>query len=464
MSIRQLGLTVAVGSTLLWLPTPLVPQARGQEPQDQESRRDDPAPRPPLVTKTIPNLETDPPTLSILGTGFGSRPSVWLGGPAGAMESLEVLSSTDTALLVRLPSTEPGTYLLLVSTGRGVGRHHDSVDVTIGGGGAQGPSGPAGPTGPAGRPGPPGPTGERGPAGPAGPPGRLRDGSVTTRILADRSVTTAKLADDFTLDASRVTGILGGEFTPRLPDVLDNTVFVEIAGVMTGVVVVANGPGLEIERIPGFRADGRPQETPGPSVELPFVFEYSGPFETALQRLQQSGDTTSLQVAVKDLAGSIVVRWTLRGFRLATLEPGLAGRTRYSFVHPGAPDNAVALERDPATFPSQDSRNLATDKRVELDGIQSSFVVVALDPVARTLTLTFDYVESGGIWPWVSSTAEGTGHNLSLSVVDLNGDTEIGRTNFFECFPIRYEQFTGFGQVEKLKEKVVIAYGFSEAG
>jgi hypothetical protein len=46
----------------------------------------------------------------------------------------------------------------------------------------------------------------------------------------------------------------------------------------------------------------------------------------------------------------------------------------------------------------------------------------------------------------------------------MDGDREIGRTNYFECFPIRYEQFTGFGQVEKLKERLVIAYGFSEPG
>lgn len=46
----------------------------------------------------------------------------------------------------------------------------------------------------------------------------------------------------------------------------------------------------------------------------------------------------------------------------------------------------------------------------------------------------------------------------------MNGNVETGRTNYFEVFPIRYEQFTGFGQVEKLKERVVIAYGFSELG
>jgi hypothetical protein len=69
------------------------------------------------------------------------------------------------------------------------------------------------------------------------------------------------------------------------------------------------------------------------------------------------------------------------------------------------------------------------------------------------------------LWRWVEDVAEGREQGRkALSVIDTNGDTETGRTNYFECFPIRYEQLTGFGQVEKTKERVVIAYGFSERG
>lgn len=504
MPVRKLWLAVAILGVLSSFTALFVPLARGEEHRGD----DKPLPGPPVVTQTLPSPDADPPTLSILGRNFGAHPSVWLGGPHGEMDELEVLSSTDASILARLTATEPGTYLLVVSSGRGDARRHFSVDVAIGAGGATGPvgpkgdpgekgdkgdkvevvvkslqgqpgpPGPPGPTGPAGLSGLPGPTGPAGstgtagapgatgatgPQGTPGTPGTLGDGSVTTRMIADKAITSAKLADDFTIDARRITGILGG-FTERLPDVIDNSVLVEVAGVMQDVVVVANGPGLEIERIPGFLGNGRPRETPGPSVELPFVFEYAGPFEGALQGFQQSGALTSLAVGVKNLAGQVVVRWQVLGCRLTTIDPGQDGRKRYTFVHPGPPDNLVALERDPLTFPAMDSRNPATDTRVEIEGIHQAFPVVEHDAAHRTLTMTFDYVEGGGIWFWVVNTAQGQGQNRALSVIEMNGNVETGRTNYFEVFPIRYEQFTGFGQVEKLKERVVIAYGYSEPG
>jgi hypothetical protein len=61
-------------------------------------------------------------------------------------------------------------------------------------------------------------------------------------------------------------------------------------------------------------------------------------------------------------------------------------------VHPGSLDIVVAFGRDPQSFPALDSRNLATDKRVEIEGVHQAYPVVVLDATARTLTLTFDYV------------------------------------------------------------------------
>jgi Collagen triple helix repeat (20 copies) len=502
MPIMQLGFRIAIVGLISGFAAPSVGLAQGQESHGQGHT----PPAPPVVTQTIPSLDANPPTLSILGKNFGSRPSVWLGGSQGAMNELEVLSATDESILAVLAATEPGTYLLVVSSGRGDGKRHFSVDITIGAAGAMGPAGPRGetgergekgdkvevvvkslqgqpgpagppgPPGPAGFPGspgtpgspgpagPPGPAGERGETGVAGPAGTLGDGSVTTRNIADKAITSAKLADDFTIDARRITGILGEGFTDRLPDVLDNTVQVDIAGVMKAPVVVANGPGLEIERIAGFQPDGRPSETPGPSVELPFVFEYTGPFDAALQSHQRGGAVAPVEIAVKNLAGDVVVRWQIGSYRLVSIGPGQDGRNRHTLVHQGPPDNVVALGRDPQAFPALDSRNLATDKRVEIEGVAQAYPVVVHDATARTLTLTFDYVEGGSIWPWVTETAQGAGHHRAMSVIEMNGDTETGRTNFFQCFPIRYEQFTGFGQVEKLKERVVVAYGHAEAG
>ena len=58
------------------------------------------------------------------------------------------------------------------------------------------------------------------------------------------------------------------------------------------------------------------------------------------------------------------------------------------------------------------------------------------------------------------------GHCIAAGhvVIQESGGVETGRTNYFEVFPIIYQQFTGFGQPEKVKERVVIAYGFSEPG
>ncbi len=33
---------------------------------------------------------------------------------------------------------------------------------------------------------------------------------------------------------------------------------------------------------------------------------------------------------------------------------------------------------------------------------------------------------------------------------------------YAEVFPVKYEQFTGFGLVEKVKERVVLTYSFAE--
>jgi hypothetical protein len=52
-----------------------------------------------------------------------------------------------------------------------------------------------------------------------------------------------------------------------------------------------------------------------------------------------------------------------------------------------------------------------------------------------------------------------------VSVIETAADrdlTEISRMNYYECVPIRYEHFTGFGLNTKLKARVVIAYGFRE--
>lgn len=112
--------------------------------------------------------------LYVSGENFGRRDQLTL-NLAG--EPLTVLVKTDVQLIAALPpSTQPGTYRLVLRKGQG-SDILDSVDVTIGNTGPSGATGPQGPQGEAGAPGPagsqgdPGPQGAQGVQGPQGNPG-----------------------------------------------------------------------------------------------------------------------------------------------------------------------------------------------------------------------------------------------------------------------------------------------------
>jgi hypothetical protein len=51
-----------------------------------------------------------------------------------------------------------------------------------------------------------------------------------------------------------------------------------------------------------------------------------------------------------------------------------------------------------------------------------------------------------------------------MSIIQEAGGVEVSRTNYFECFPLSFQHVTGFGQPEKVKLRLVVAYGFSELG
>ena len=120
-----------------------------------------------VITSAVADLASE--RVTIRGLNFGHRPRAAL-----ALTELEVLSGGPEEILAVLPAgIEPGTYLLGVARGL---RHDQmgTIDLTIGGGGAQGPPGPEGKQGPIGPVGPQGldgPAGKTGPAGPTGSPG-----------------------------------------------------------------------------------------------------------------------------------------------------------------------------------------------------------------------------------------------------------------------------------------------------
>ena len=335
---------------------------------------------------------------------------------------------------------------------------------TPGATGSTGATGPAGATGPTGPTGPQGTTGATGAQGPSGAAGPLSGLTCLVNHVAK-----------WNGEAWVCGGVQGVGAATVFSNTADNTVMLEIEGVFQGNVVVSGGPGFQIERIPGFLPDGRHSDSPGTNEEFPLVFEYAGDYVAALQAFHDSDPAirrAAASVIVKNLAGDEVFRWNIFELRLTNIVPGDEGRNRYTLTvqpHPTYPVNAVLVEHgngSTALFPSQSSNNLATDTRIEVEGmVFGPYPVVEVDTVNRTLTLTFDYVEAGASWAWVNATASGLdGYKKAMSVIQEANGVETSRTNYFEAFPILFQHVTGFGQPEKTKMRLVIAYGFSEPG
>ena len=146
------------------------PQERDNDDDEEHSRKSD---KHLVLTHASVDLSTLTPTILLEGQNLSSKsrrephPGVFIGAPGGLQEELVVLASDSTSVLAVLNRTDPGTYLVIVSSGRG-SKDFAGMNVTIG---ATGPQGLTGVPGPAGPPGPSGTTGPQGSAGPAGADG-----------------------------------------------------------------------------------------------------------------------------------------------------------------------------------------------------------------------------------------------------------------------------------------------------
>jgi hypothetical protein len=90
--------------------------------------------------------------LFVEGRNFGAQPDVLLGGvPLGGV----VVNADGTRLTATIDGVAPGSYRLLVSTGRATPQNAN-FEVTLGAVGAEGPQGEPGPQGEQGEQGPPG--------------------------------------------------------------------------------------------------------------------------------------------------------------------------------------------------------------------------------------------------------------------------------------------------------------------
>jgi hypothetical protein len=239
------------------------------------------------------------------------------------------------------------------------------------------------------------------------------------------------------------------------PDIINNLATIEIPDVLTfnEKVVIISGPGSETERISIPLTPGHYREQAGVTMEYPLVFETGNAEDVNNLKIwfdNPSATEEDAALIIRNLAGT-----------------GNDGRIRFKIIHNRIPDNVLGCEYL-GTFGTLHSYNPATDKRVDIDGVNlgdQSCPAVEVDNDNRTVTLTFDYMEGYQIYNWVKSTILGGDAVRNFSIIEtVDGINEISRRNYFESLPIKYEQFYGFGQDLKLKARVVIAFGWWENG
>jgi hypothetical protein len=271
--------------------------------------------------------------------------------------------------------------------------------------------------------------------------------------------------------------LFGLDFSAFVPEVLDNTVVMEIPGItglFTGLVI--NGPGYTIERIPGFNGFGQPDDESGLNAESPLIFETDQADTNALNLWYANFtngilDYRSMSFTVRDTGGAEVYRYNCFELRPAAVGTGLAGRTRYTLLNRYPPNLLTHLERDPASFGIAASFNTNTDRRIEISGItHGPYPAVVRVPSNRTVELTFDYGEGGSVLDWVRDIAQngttGSGkRDLSVIYESFSGTNyvEFARTNFFGVFPIGY-QAQRMAVDLKGREKVTLSYDYEEDG
>ncbi len=286
------------------------------------------------------------------------------------------------------------------------------------------------------------------------------DGNITGNVVVE------------TIHVSKISGLLGQGYTLNFPVILDNQVTLEIEGISTTEkVVMISSLGHETERIEGF-AFGHIAYDPGPSMEYPLIFETTS---------QQDADNISVwfdnepwmsrscRVIIKDLSGTETANWILLYYMITSRDEGVDGRTRFTLVPSSLPDNVLECMYDGVNG-SEWAFNPETDTLVEIEGVSHQYFcpIVNIDEEDHTITLTYDYNEGGTIYNWAKDFSTGTDvAKRVISVINAtDGDPtkEIGRYNHFECFPIKFEHFYGFGLNTKLKSRIVISYEYREEG
>jgi hypothetical protein len=423
----------------------------------------------------IQGVEVAGQTLTIVGTGLAPRDHnrlrVFLGeAPGNDISTLcATPPPTDTAIVCTFTGglPQPGDYRLVVSRKNADSledrsANTDQFDLTVGGVGPQGPQGEPGPKGDPGAPGAPGQPGQAGATGPQGVPGPQGPQGERGPAGADGTGRTINL----TIDATQFPGIVAQDFTALFPHALVNTTRMFMNGIAVDCrVVVVNGPAVEIQVVQ--LASDRFES--GFNQELPLVVEVLPPaagesancateIEQWRDRFNAGLDTPrGIGLFVPDQSGREQFRWMLSRYVPSSITDGVEGR-RVTFVHAGPPDITADMERS-APWGTESLYFPPSDRRVEIAGIVAGAFPTAVAETPTGLTLEYGFAEGGQVWDWVRNTmnAGSVIHRSNLSVVVVDAVlNEISRMNYSQCFPKRYEHFTGFGQALQAKERVFL--------
>lgn len=310
------------------------------------------------------------------------------------------------------------------------------------------------------------------------------------RLIIDNSNTTQPLLHGFFADDSlvingdlnvtgkiigtsiEIMGLLGNGYSAVFPEVLDNTVSLEINSILPLTnVLITNSIGFEIDTftLPGGGGGTCLDPNTAFTGEFPITFETDNAADIALlQSWFASPNARSGSIIIKNIGGAETTRYNFYDYVPNSTGPGTDGRTSFTLFHNLAPNTTQGVEIM-EYLGSSASYDPVTDKVVEITGISHTDFcpAVEVDYTKRVITLEMTYNEGAGLIDWINGFATGIIDKKSMSIIETvngPGTTETSRENFFEVVPFKYEVSYGFGLNTKQKAKIQLLYGCNEPG